>query len=139
MPDPLETPDVAELRRLLDAYRAASGFAPIVDAWYEVARAAHAALPCWTPPPNGTRWPRGSKPCGRCTSPAWSRSSARNAQPRNVTTRTPAHSWTAQSAATATTWATVLTATPTRRAASKASSTPAPPSARLGASDCARA
>ena len=40
-----ETPDVAELRRLLDAYRAASGLAPIVDAWYEVARAAHAALP----------------------------------------------------------------------------------------------
>ena len=39
-----ETPDVAELRRLLDAYRAASGLAPIVDAWYEVARAAHAAL-----------------------------------------------------------------------------------------------
>ena len=40
-----ETPDVAELRRLLAAYRAASGLAPIVDAWYEVARAAHAALP----------------------------------------------------------------------------------------------
>ena len=40
-----ETPDVTELRRLLDAYRAASGLAPIVDAWYEVARAAHAALP----------------------------------------------------------------------------------------------
>ena len=40
-----ETPDLAELRRLLAAYRAASGLAPIVDAWYEVARAAHAALP----------------------------------------------------------------------------------------------
>ena len=40
-----ETPDVAELRQLLAAYRAASGLAPIVDAWYEVARAAHAALP----------------------------------------------------------------------------------------------
>ena len=40
-----ETPDVAELRRLLDAYRAASGLAPIVDAWYAVARAALAALP----------------------------------------------------------------------------------------------
>ena len=36
---------MTELRRLLDAYRAASGLAPIVDAWYEVARAAHAALP----------------------------------------------------------------------------------------------
>ena len=40
-----EAPDVAELRRLLDAYRAASGLAPIVDAWYAVARAALAALP----------------------------------------------------------------------------------------------
>lgn len=40
-----ELPDVAELRRLLDAYRAASGLAPILDAWYAVARAALAALP----------------------------------------------------------------------------------------------
>ena len=40
-----EAPDVVELRRLLAAYRAASGLAPIVDAWYAVARAALAALP----------------------------------------------------------------------------------------------
>ena len=40
-----ETPDVAELRRLLDAYLTARGLAPIIDAWYAVARAALAALP----------------------------------------------------------------------------------------------